>query len=407
MTTYWYQAYDAIGSLLEGQVDADSLEKARDLVRQRGITPFRVEPQRTMAFFGGPSAPRKQGMKVDDVKLAGFVRDLSVLLEAGVPLETALRIAETSAADKAVREMALRLLEGVLSGAMLASVMSGLKEFNRQEYVEIVQAGEHGGDLGGALKEMADLLDRRIEIRSRLRSALAYPIMLIGLAVVSMVTIMGVLLPSITPIFSDNGQPLPPAIAAFEAIRSNWAWIIGAGGAVVAIFVSGLGIARRDAGLRSAIDRLYLKTPLLGSIVQMREAARFFRTLATLVRAGVPMLQALVITNPLVKNQFMRNALERVRLEVSEGTSLSDAIARTSAIPRIAIPMITVGEETGRLREMLQRAAIILDRQEQDRTARILAILGPAVTIGVAAMIAVLILSVVSGILAINELALK
>jgi general secretion pathway protein F len=285
--------------------------------------------------------------------------------------------------------------------------MSGLKEFNRQEYVEIVQAGEHGGDLGGALKEMADLLDRRIEIRSRLRSALAYPIMLIGLAVVSMVTIMGVLLPSITPIFSDNGQPLPPAIAAFEAIRSNWAWIIGAGGAVVAIFVSGLGIARRDAGLRSAIDRLYLKTPLLGSIVQMREAARFFRTLATLVRAGVPMLQALVITNPLVKNQFMRNALERVRLEVSEGTSLSDAIARTSAIPRIAIPMITVGEETGRLREMLQRAAIILDRQEQDRTARILAILGPAVTIGVAAMIAVLILSVVSGILAINELALK
>jgi general secretion pathway protein F len=407
MTRYWYQAYDATGSLLEGHVEADGLDRARDLVHQRGITPFVVEPSRTAAVLGRSSGLRARGSRVDDVKLAGFVRDLSVLLEADVPLETALRIAQTSAADKAVRELALRLLEGVLSGAMLAAVMAGIREFDRQEYVEIVRAGEHGGDLGGALREVADLLDRRMEIRARVRSALAYPIMLVGLALVSMVTILGLLLPSITPIFSDNGQPLPAAIAAFEAVRSNWPWIVTVLGVAVGSLVFGLAVARRDAATRSAIDRLYLKVPLLGPIAQMREAARFFRTLATLVRAGVPMLQGLSIASPLVKNQFMRDGLDRARAQVSEGASLADAIGRAAAIPPVAVPMITVGEETGRLREMLQRAAVILERQEQDRTARILAVLGPTVTIAVAAMIAVLILSVVSGILAINELALR
>jgi general secretion pathway protein F len=166
-------------------------------------------------------------------------------------------------------------------------------------------------------------------------------------------------------------------------------------------------VLRRSHVYRSKLDRLFLRIPVVGPISELREAARFVRTLATLLKAGVPMLQALAASCPLVRNQFVRDALDRVTVAVGEGDGLADAISRNAALPAIAIQLIAVGEESGRLPDMLLRIATIMERQEQDRTSRVIAILSPAVTIGVAGLMAAIILSVVSGILAINDLVLK
>jgi general secretion pathway protein F len=290
---------------------------------------------------------------------------------------------------------------------MLADVISSTKELNQQEYVKMIQAGEMSGDLGGALRELADLVDRRIEIRGRISAALTYPAILVGLAVASVSVVLGFLLPAITPIFLDNGQPLPPVIAALEAVRANWSSIVAIGGASAFSLVTAVLLLLRNPTYRATLDRLYLRIPTIGPISELRDAARFVRTLATLLKAGVPLLQALAASCPLVKNQFVRNALDRVTTDVSEGVSLALSITSASALPPIAIQLIAVGEESGRLPDMLLRIATIMERQEQDRTACVLSILSPVITIGVAGLMAVIILSVVGGILAINDLVLK
>jgi general secretion pathway protein F len=166
-------------------------------------------------------------------------------------------------------------------------------------------------------------------------------------------------------------------------------------------------LLRRNQAYRSKLDRLFLRLPIVGPISELREAARFVRTLATLLKAGVPMLQALAASCPLVKNQFVRDALDRVTVAVGEGDALGNAIAKAAALPVIAIQLIAVGEESGRLPDMLVRIATIMEQQEQDRTARVLGVLSPIVTIAVAGVMAAIILSVVGGILAINDLVLK
>lgn len=407
MGTYRFQAFDSTGTLLEAEIESESLERARELVWARGATPISIRPTRASQKMVRDLSAPLGGITVKDVKLAALVRDLAVLLQAGVPLENALRMAANVNADRRARKLAQRLLEGVLTGAMLAHVMSGTKELHHQEYVKIVEAGELSGDLGGALRELADLMDRRIEIRNRIRAALTYPILLICLAAISVSVILGLLLPAITPIFRENGGELPAIIGLLDFLRDQWWSLVAAGSSVALLAAVAISVARRRPAYRSRLDQLYLRIPLVGPISQMREAARFARTLATLLRAGVPLLQALIATCPIIKNAFMREALEGAASDVSHGASLAAASASRSALPPVVTQMIAVGEETGRLQDMLLRASTILERQEQDRTARILSILGPTVTIGVAGLVAIIILSVVSGILAINDLVLR
>ena len=407
MAKFLFQAFDRTGSLLLGEVESESIDAARNQIYAQGATPLSVQPSLPTGFTFQNGDLRGYRRQVPDLGVATIARDLSVLLHAGVGLEGALRIIARTSADRRTQRLADRLLEGVLAGSMLADVISSTKELNQQEYVKMIQAGEMSGDLGGALRELADLVDRRIEIRGRISAALTYPAILVGLAVVSVSVVLGFLLPAITPIFLDNGQPLPPVIAALEAVRANWSSIVAIGGASALSLVTVVLLLLRNPTYRATLDRLYLRIPTIGPISELRDAARFVRTLATLLKAGVPLLQALAACCPLVKNQFVRNALDRVTTDVSEGASLARSITSASALPPIAIQLIAVGEESGRLPDMLLRIATIMERQEQDRTARVLSVLSPVITIGVAGLMAVIILSVVGGILAINDLVLK
>lgn len=402
-----FEAFDQAGNILEGEVEAATVQEAQDLVRARGITPyaFRSSGLRELLFrevrLGG------QGQPAADAPLARFSRDLAVLLQAGVPLDASLRIASTTAEDRSMREIALKLLEGVLEGDSLADVMGRMGRTFRPEYMRIVQAGDISADLGRAMQDLADLLDRRVEIHRKIRAALAYPALLVVLAIISLGIVLGLLVPAVTPIFVENGMPLPGMLAGMEAVRQN-------ASSILIVFVSGLicvalalSLVRRHPPLRVAVDRLYLRLPLVGGIAGLREAARFTRTLATLIKAGVPPLQALQSSCPLVRNEHMRGLLERAVTDVRAGATIGGALATSAALPAVVQQMVAVGEESGRLQDMLARVATILERQEQTRAAQMLAVLTPAVTILVAGMIAAIILSVMGAILSLNDLALQ
>jgi len=404
---YRFEAFDRSGNLVKGDLDAVSQEEAQALIRGRGIVPYLVQAAgasdilfREIRFSGG-------SRHADEAQLARLTRDLAVLLQAGVPLDAALRIAAATAEDSRMQQLAQKLLDGVLEGSSLARTIEGQDGLFRTEHVRIIEAGESSATLGDAMGELADLLDKRVEIRNRIRAALAYPALLICLAVVSLWIVLGHLVPAVTPIFLENGMPLPTVIEGLDALRRN-AFPISVG--IVAL-VAGAGLAvlsaRRDAVLKTKLDRLFLLLPLVGPLTELREAGRFMRTLGTLIRAGVPPLQALQSSCPLVRNLYTRNRLEDVVTDVRAGVTIGAAMARASALPPVAQQLVAVGEESGRLQEMLLRAASVLERQEQAKTARALAVLTPAVTILVAGMIAAIILSVMGAVLSINEIALQ
>jgi general secretion pathway protein F len=255
--------------------------------------------------------------------------------------------------------------------------------------------------------ELADLIDRRVEIRTKIRSSMAYPVLLVCLAAISLWVVLGLLLPAVTPIFLENGKPLPGVIATLDTVRQNALPILTGGASLVIVLLAARAAARRQPPLRKKLDRLYLKIPLIGPISGLREAGRLTRTLATLIRAGVPLLQALETVAPRVQNNDTRDRFQRAVDDVREGMSLAGALSKWSALPPVARQIITVGEESGRLQEMIMRAAIILERQEQMRTAKILAVLTPAITILVAGLVAAIILSVITAILSINDLVLS
>jgi general secretion pathway protein F len=403
---YHFEAFDGAGNLVEGDVEAATVEEARELIWSRGATPYAVRSSQPADILFRDIRFDRRGRRPSDAQLARLARDLGVLLQAGVPLDAALRIAGATSEDHRTRDIALKLLDGVLQGATLGEVMDAAGDTFRKEYVSIVQAGDRSADLAGAMLDLADLLDRRVEIRSRIRGAMTYPVLLVGLAVVALWIVLGLLVPAVTPIFVENGRPLPAILAALDSVRQQGFWIFAIAASCLALLVLGLIAARRNAALRMKLDKAYLAIPVIGRISAWREAARFTRTMATLIRAGVPPLQALQDASPLVRNSFTSGRLERAIAEVREGSTIGAAMARFSALPAVAQQMITVGEESGRLQDMLLRAALILDRQEQTRTTQALAVLTPAITILVAGMVAAIILSVMNAILSLNELAL-
>ncbi|MER2263863.1 type II secretion system F family protein [Methylobacterium oxalidis] len=402
-----FEAFDEAGNLVAGEIEAATADEARALVQASGPTPFAVREARALDLLFRDIRLEMPGGKAADAALARLARDLAVLLQADVPLDAALRIASATAEDRRMRDLALRMRDGVLRGASLGEVMEGMPDAFRPDYVRIIQAGDVSADLGAAMQDLADLLDRRVEIRTRVRSALAYPALLVGLAAVSLWIVLGLLVPAVTPIFHESGMELPGILAVLDGVRAHSTTILGLAAALLGALGLALILGRRSPAIRLRLDRLLLAVPVTGRISETREAARFTRTFATLIKAGVAPLQALQTACALVRNGFLRAQLEATVVDVRAGATIGEAMERAGALPLAARHMITVGEESGRLRDMLMRAALILERQDQTQTARLLGILTPTVTVLVSGMIAAIILSVMSAILSINDLALQ
>jgi general secretion pathway protein F len=406
MPTFRYRAYALDGGFAEGTVEAASPDAASEVLWSQGLTPFQMRPasqagtkwwNRDISFGDG-------SRRAD---LVAFTREFAMLNAAEIPLDDALRILREQASSSRLRALVDGLLAEVLNGTPLSDAMQKQTKIFPADYIAVVRAGEIGGTLNDVFVELAELLERRAEIRARIQSALIYPCMLIALSVGTLAIIIGGLIPAIAPIFDQGGKPMPAGIQFMLAVRDSWFEIVVGIGLTASVISGALAVAARKPRVRQALDRCKLRVPVLGAFLMQQEAARFSRTLGTMLKAGVPLISAAKSACSVVGNRHMAVGIERAIEAIHQGTALHRALRKEAVLPAIALQMISVGEEAGKLDRMLTRVAIMLERQIQSSIDRFMSMLTPALTVGIALLVGALIMPVMTAVLSLNDLAAK
>jgi general secretion pathway protein F len=409
------------GVITAGTIVADGVDAAIDALYGSGLTPF--ETYGTADEKAGQSSPTPAAYNKAIVsiwkrelfesnrfslkELTAFTVELASLTNSGLPLDAAFRIiAGPGASSKTIR-LANGLLKDVLAGSQLSEAMARRPEIFPPDYRAILSAGEAGGITGQVLKQIAELLARRLEIRGKISSALVYPIILILMSLVSMVVIVFVLIPSISPIFTDAGLPLPGILNTFADLQENWvraALVLG----FVSVGSAALwNKAKRNSEMMLGIDQLKCSLAVVGKLIQIREAGGFARALGTLLSARVPLMSAMQTARALVTNRHLNALYQKAIERVPEGTPLHRAFDGTGLLPATSLRFVAVGEESGQLGPMLIQVATVLEGDLQRHIERMVGLLTPILTLAVGGSIGALIMQVMSAVLSINNLAFQ
>lgn len=404
MAVFRFRAYTTLGDLSEGEIEARSREEAEETLWTRGLTPFETREIRAAGesalsrrLFGERGPTRAE--------LASFTREFATLEQADVPLDQCFRIISMQNSSPALRNLADGILRQILDGASLSDALVKRPEVFANDYVNMVRAGEMTGNIASALTEIADTLERRLELRSRIQTALVYPCLLITLAIVSTAIVLGVLGPAVAPIFAESGKPMPAGLQFIIDLESQWPPILG--------FFIFLGIffywfqswSASRPNVRSVVDHAILRIPFVGTLKAQHETARFARTLGSMVKAGVPLLQGLESACQAVSNLYLRTQIDGVIESVRNGGSLSKALGHVDRLPAVVPQMTSVGEESGKLADMLLRVAITFERSTERSIERAMGLLTPLLTVMIAGLVGALVLTVMNAVLGINELA--
>ncbi len=340
-------------------------------------------------------------------ELVTMTRELATLLEAGLPLDRALSILiDVAESQEALQKLLSRVLQHIEGGASFASAIEQESDAFPRYYVGMVKAGEAGGALHQVLARLADFMERMKALRDSAVSAMIYPAIVLTMAIVTIVIMFVFVLPEFRTLFEEQGDNLPLLTQAFLATGDfigAWWWADLAGiGLVAFVFAWRL----RNPAFRLRWDRFRLSVPLFGDLARKVETARFAHTLAMLLRGGQPLLEALGIVREVLDNSALRAALVDVAGRLRQGQGLSGPLAASGMFPALATNLIRVGEEGGQLEQMLEGLATTYDREVRESTQRLLALLVPLITIVLGGLIVLIILSVLLGILSVNELVL-
>jgi general secretion pathway protein F len=405
MPSYSYRAFSDGGDLREGEVEAASREAAEEAVWRLGLTPFEwrdgaATARRGLSFFSREARPSA-------ARLAAFTREFATLEQADIPLDQSLRLLATQASSPALRKIADEILRQVVDGASLSQALAARPDVFGQDYVQVVREGESIGRVGDALTELADMLERRQELRGRVQSALVYPALLIVMAIGSTAVVLGTLIPNIAPIFTDNGKPMPAGLQFILNLEAHGGELLLALALLVAFAVVGLRLVAARPAWRSAFDRALLRLPALGALLQKLAAARFARSLGSMLKAGAPMLQALESARLSVSNHYLRGRFADAIEEVRGGARLSATLRDIEFFPPSAAQMVAIGEETGQTPAMLLRLAAMFERDTHTAIERVMGLLTPLLTVTIAGVVGGLILTVMDAVLGINDLAMK
>ena len=411
MPLYRYRAVSPTGEVAVGELDAANEGEIVGRLRDQGLLPTQIAHAAggaaAAAALPGAARGRRSLFEPKTVtrdQLLALTRELATLLQAGLPLDRALEILIGLAPTPAVAALLQGLRDDVRGGKALSQALDARREVFSRFYVNIVRAGEAGGALGVVLQRLSDTMERNKELRESVKAALIYPAILIGVAVVSVALLLVWVVPQFETTFAQAGRALPlPTLVVVTVGKflRGWWWAV-AGGA----FLAFAWFRRRgsDPAVRLARDRRLLALPLAGDLVAKVETARFARTLATLLGNGVTLLSGLSIVRETMGNVVMASALDGVVARLREGKGFGRPLAETGVYPRLASQMVLVGEESGRLEEMLGRIADVYDREVQMAIKRFLAVLEPALILGLAVLIGGIVFSILLGVMGMSEL---
>ncbi|CAN5245626.1 type II secretion system inner membrane protein GspF [soil metagenome] len=401
MPAYKFEALDASGKATTGLLDAENAKAARSQLRAQALVPLEVA---LVASAGTGSEGLRFTRRVFNATgLAVWTRQLAGLVGSGLPLERALTALSEEAEDPRQRELVAHLRSEVNSGSPFARTLaSAPREFD-EVYRGVVAAGEQSGALGAVLERLADDLEERQELKSKLICATLYPAIVSLIAVVIVIFLVTYVVPQVASVFTNSKRALPAltvAMLAISAFLRSWGWLVAL---VIGAVVGLLMLMLRNETFRQSFDAGWLTLPLIGKLSRGYNAARFSGTLAMLAGAGVPILKALQAAAETLSNRAMRADAMEALVQVREGAPLASALAGKKRFPGLLAMFARLGEQTGQLPLMLERAARQLGTEVQRRALQMATILEPLLIVAMGAVVMLIVLAVLLPIIQLNN----
>lgn len=401
---YAYKAVNNHGETEEGVRDAADERQLIAALQAEGYIPIRVVPASAKSFLGLRLGARQVRLSQKDIAM--FTAELATLLESGLPLDKSLQVLIDLTEDNPrVSKLIGKVLERVKGGSTLADALEKQSGVFSKFYLNMIRAGEAGGGLGDVLARLAEYLERSRELKDTVSTALIYPAILLIMSLVSLFVMLTFVVPQFSEMFETAGKALPVStqivVGLAEWLQNYWWMLILA----VVLAVGYMNLQMADPVRKKVWDGRFLKLPLAGNIILSQETANISRTLGTLLGNGVSILSSLAIVRETVNNLVLAAAIHEAEDQLRQGRNMSDALMDKGLFPKLAMQMIKMGEETGRLEEMLLRVASIYDKQLRIAIQRMLALLEPALIITLGLMIGGIIVSILLAILSVNDLA--
>jgi len=402
MAEYLYKATTLSGQTVEGAMDGKDEETVVQSLHQLGYIPIRVVSyQEKGTGFRLPSFLRQRvGVK----NLLAFTQELSTLISAGLPLDRSLNILGTLTENDTLRETVKDVLKKVEGGNSLAEALGNHSRIFPKLYINMVKAGESGGFLETILSRLAQYLQGMKEIRDHLISVMIYPLILTLVTGVSITVLVTFVIPRFARIFSDIKQtiPLPTQIVLTFSLLVRDYWWAGVGAVLLAYF--GLKAYKKDEERRWRWDRSKLGWMVVGDLIKKVEVARFARTLGTLLQSGVSILPAFNLVKEISQNLAISRSIAHVQDRLREGKGISRSMEETGVFPPLAIHMISVGEETGTLDQMLIKVAEAYEESVRTAVKRFVSLLEPLIILVMGGVILFIVISILWAILSVNDL---
>jgi general secretion pathway protein F len=415
---YAWKGLNGAGKNVSGTREADGPKILRQTLRKDGV--FITELREAAGGNGkakskgqaqGPSALNRdvdfsrflERVRPQDV--AVFTRQMATLLKAGIPLAEGLGALAEQQDNKKMERVLAEVRQKVNEGTALADALAPHPTLFPDLYVNMVRSGEAAGNLDSVLFRLADFMDSQQALRAKVTGALTYPLIMTVLGGLVMSVLLIVVVPQITSVFADMGKTLPwntQLLILVSGIAGNYWWI------VLPLLVLGVFLFRRWAATpkgRDRMDRIRIKTPLIGPLIRYVGVARFARTLATMLSAGVPLLTALEITKKVINNVVLEKVIEEARDAIREGEPIAAPLKRSGQFPPMMVHMVSVGERSGQLETMLDNVAGAYERDVDEKVSRLTTVLSPLIIVVMALGVVFIVFSILGPILEMQNFA--
>jgi general secretion pathway protein F len=414
MPMYAYKGIAASGKNTSGMKDADSPKTLRQILRKEGILVTSFELSR-----GGKAAKEanaKKGGLSRDVDLGGIIggvkktevanltRQMATLLKAGIPLAEALGALVEQITNVRLKTPMAEVRTAVNEGSALADALAKHPKIFDELFVSMVRAGEIAGNLDEVLTRLADFLEGAQKLKSKVQSAMIYPLVMVLVTVGIIGVLMVKAIPEITSMFSQQGKTLPlntrMLIASSSFMGNHWK-------AILLVLIAGTFLFMKWKSTKDGKEtwhRFVLKLPVVGQLVRTINVSRFARTLGTMLESGVPMLRALDTSKQIVANVVLRDAIENAKRAVTEGESLAQTLKKSGQFPPTMIHMTAVGERAGQLEQMLERVATTYESEVDVKLGRMTALLEPLILVVMGGIVAFIVFSILQPIMDLGNL---
>jgi general secretion pathway protein F len=367
---FHYQACDAQGNMVTGQVSAESEREAVAQLQARRLVPIRIKT-------ASRQVQSRSDSKIRNADLVDFTNGLTTLVEARVPIDKALLLLEGITEKEHMKRLVASIRRDVKEGKSLADAMEARPEVFSRLYYNIVRAGETGGILDQLLPDLANFLETAEETRKQIISALTYPFILLFVGIVSVTLLLVFVVPQFTAMFEDVGSEIPGSaqfLLSLSEGMKHWGWLAVP---IVGLCIWGWRWIDRDEERKRAKDKWLLTVPLLGNLLLYKDVAIFARTLGALLGAGIPLIKGLRVAREVITNEELISHLQQVEEDVRGGAGLGVSLAKTKQFPVLLHQLVTVGEESGRTGSILKKLARTFDSQVRDQMARLVSALQP------------------------------